>query len=158
MPDTGALMADSVTGIILLVLAGFLLLRGGPGLLKLLASRSWAEVPGTIVGSGVQTYLTEAGGGQGRAASQRSVVAYAYEVGGNSYTGERAAFGAPLGFGGGLGGVARAQARQHEPGATVTVWVDPKNPADSVLRRSAPSSVAMVAIGVVVLALGLLNL
>ena len=151
-------MASSVTGIILLVLAGFLLLRGGPGVLALLASRSWTEVPGTIVGSGVQTYLTQAGGGQGRASAQRSVVAYTYEAGGQTHTGSRAAFGAPLGFGAGLGAVARAQARQHEPGTEVTVWVDPRDHANSVLRRTAPSSVVMTAIGLVVLVLGLTSL
>ena len=56
-----------VTGIILLVIAAFALLRGGPGVLALLASRSWQEVPGTIVASGVQSGLTQAGDAHGRA-------------------------------------------------------------------------------------------
>ena len=152
------MVADSVTGIILLVLAGFLLVRGLPGVVQLLASRSWVQVPGTILGSGVQGFMTHAGGGEGRAPVQRSVVGYAYEVGGTAYTGQRAAFGSPVSFGAGLGGVARAQAGRHEPGAAVSVWVDPDNPAKSVLRRSAPSSVVMSTIGVVVLVLGVLNL
>ncbi len=146
-----------VTGIILLVLAVVLLVRGGPGVLALLASRSWQEVPGTIVGSGVQGFMTHAGGGSGRAPVKRSVVAYTYEAGGQTFTGDRAAFGSPLAFGMGLGGIASAQSARHEPGASVTVWVDPRDPANSVLRRSAPSSVVMVAIGVVVLVLGLLK-
>ena len=147
-----------VTGIILLVLAGILLLRGGPGVIALLGSRSWQEVPGTIIGTGVQSYMTHAGGGEGRAPVQRSVVGYTYEFGGQTYTGARAAFGAPLAFGAGLGAVARAQARRHEAEPRVTVWVDPRNPGNSVLRRRAPSSLAMVAIGVAVLVAGLSSL
>ena len=147
-----------VTGIIQLVIAAFLLLRGGPGVLALLASRSWQEVPGTIVGSGVQSGLTQAGDAHGRARVTQAVVTYAYEAGGQTLTGNRAAFGTPLSFGAGLGRIASAQSARHEPGASVTVWVDPRNPGNSVLRRSAPSSVVMVAIGAVVLALGLLNL
>ena len=147
-----------VTGIILLVIAAFALLRGGPGVIALVGSRSWQEVPGTIIGSGVQGFMTHAGGGEGRGAAQVSVVAYTYEVGGQTYTGSRAAFGAPLGFGAGLGAVARSQARRHEGGSRVTVWVDPRNPVNSVLRRSAPSSLTMVAIGAVVLVFGLLSL
>jgi hypothetical protein len=151
-------MAESVTGIILAVLAGFLLLRGLPGALALLAARGWREVPATIVGSGVQRYAQRVGNEGGMAAMKRATVAYTYEVDGRTYTGTRAAFGAPVGFGAGLGGIAEAQAARHEPGATVTAWIDPANPANSVLRRSAPSSVVMTGLGLVVAVLGVLSL
>jgi hypothetical protein len=151
-------VASSVTGIILLFLGGFLLLRGLPGVLGLLRSLRWRPVTGTIVGSGVQGYLGQPGAGHGRASFQRAAVAYSYEVGGTSYTGSRAAFGTPLGFGAGLGGVAAAQARRYEPGATVRVWIDPHNPANSVLRRSSPSSLALALIGAALLVAGVLSL
>ena len=156
--ENHALMASSVTGIILLVLAVILLFRGVPGVLALLASRSWTEVPGTIVASGVQSGLTQAGDAHGRARVTQAVVTYSYEAGGQTLMGNRAAFGTPLSFGMGLGGIASAQSARHEPGAGVTVWVDPRNPANSVLRRSAPSSVVLTAIGLAVLVLGLLSL
>ena len=151
-------MTLPVTGIILLVLGVILLFRGLPGVLALIASRSWQEVPGTIAVSGVQNYMSQAGGGHGRAPLKRSVVAYTYEAGGQTLTGNRAAFGTPLGFGMGLGGFASAQSERHEPGASVSVWVDPRNPANSVLRRAAPSSVALTAIALAVLVLGLASL
>jgi hypothetical protein len=151
-------MASSVTGIILLVLAAFLLLRGTPGVIELLQSRGWREVPGTIVGSGVQTYMSQAGGGHGRSQMARASVAYVYEAGGRQFTGTRIGFGAPVGLGMGLGGLARAQADRYPAGAQVTVWVDPHDPASAVLRRSAPESLVMTLAGVAVAILGVLNL
>lgn len=56
-----------------------------------------------------------------------------------------------LGSGMGLGGIASAQASHYEPGQQVDGWVDPRNPMNSVLRRSAPSSLVMTALGVAVL-------
>jgi uncharacterized protein DUF3592 len=151
-------MADSVTGIILLVLAGVLLVRGIPGVVELMASRGWREVPGTIVGSGVQSYRGQAGGGHGRAPLARSAVGFVYEVDGRSYTGTRAAFGTPLGFGMGLSGIAAGQAARYEAGEQVPVWVDPRDPANAVLRRSAPSSVLLALAGAALLVLGLFSL
>lgn len=79
------------------------------------------------------------------------MVAYQYQVHGQTFVGQRAAFGTPLGFGMGLGRIASAQASRYAPGQHVDVWVDPKNPMNSVLRRSAPSSLVMTVLGVAVL-------
>lgn len=141
----------NVTGIILLFLGGFLLLRGLPGVLEVLRARSWRKVPGTILGSGVAGYQTSPGGGHGRAPMQHAVFAYSYEYGGHIYSGHRAAFGTPLGFGMGLGAIASQHAARYTPGQQVDVWVDPANPANSVLRRSASSSLLFAVIGAVVL-------
>lgn len=144
-------MANYVTEIGLLIIGIFLLFRGLPGVLQLLGALGWQRVPGTVLGSGVAGYQTQAGAGRMGANVARSVVAYQYQVGGQTFVGQRAAFGTPLGFGMGLGGVASAQASRYAPGQTVDVWVEPHNPMNSVLRRSAPSSLVMTALGVAVL-------
>ncbi|OBK80562.1 DUF3592 domain-containing protein [Mycobacterium sp. 1164985.4] len=144
-------MANYVTEIGLLIIGIFLLFRGLPGVLQLLGALGWQRVPGTMLGSGVAGYQTQAGGGRMGANVARSVVGYQYQVGGQTFVGQRVAFGTALGFGMGLGGIASAQASRYAPGQTVDVWVDPNNPMNSVLRRSAPSSLVMTALGVAVL-------
>ncbi|MDX1883250.1 DUF3592 domain-containing protein [Mycolicibacterium sp. 120270] len=151
-------MANYVTEIGLLIIGGFLLVRGLPGVLQLLGALSWQRVPGVMLASGVAGYQTQAGGGHVGANVQRSVFAYQYQMHGQTFVGQRAAFGTPLGFGMGLGGIAAAQASRYAPGQPVEVWVDPKNPMNSVLRRSAPSSLVMTAIGVVVLIVAAVSL
>lgn len=151
-------MAGSVTGIILLFLGGFFLIRGLPGVAQLLRARSWQRVPGTMLGSGTAGYRTQATAGHQRAYVERAVFVYSYEVGGQTYRGHRAAFGTPLGFGMGLGGIASAQASRYEPGEAVDVWVDPTDPSNAVLRRSAPSSIVLAALGVALLIAGALSL
>lgn len=89
---------------------------------------------------------------------QRAVFAYSYEVGGKTYTGHRAAFGTPLGFGMGLGAIASAQAGRYSTGEEVDVWVDPADPSRAVLRRSAPSSIVVTALGVALAIVGALSL
>jgi Protein of unknown function (DUF3592) len=140
-------VAVNVTGIILLFLAGFLLFRGLPGVIELLGARGWQRVPGTVLGSGVAGYRIQATGGHMGARVERAVFAYRYEVDGTTYTGHRAAFGTPLGFGMGLGGVASAHAGRYSPGEKVDVWVDPADPSRTVLRRSATTSVLITAAG-----------
>lgn len=147
-----------VTAIILLVFGGILLLRGLPGVAELIASRGWRSVPGQITGSGVQSYMTHAGGGEGRAPVQSAVVGYVYEVDGHRFAGNRATFGSPLGYGMGLGGIAASHAAAYQAGDQVTVWADPHDPRNSVLRRAAPSSVVITAAGAGAAVLGLLSL
>ncbi|KUI15402.1 hypothetical protein AU191_06720 [Mycolicibacterium acapulense] len=144
-------MANYVTEIGLLIIGTFLLFRGLPGVAQLLGALDWQQVPGVMLGSGVAGYQTQPGAGHAGANVQRSVVAYQYQLNGHTFVGQRAAFGTPLGFGMGLGGIASAQASRYAPGQPVDVWVDPKNPMNSVLRRSAPSSLVMTAVGVAVL-------
>lgn len=144
-------MANYVTEIGLLIIGAFLLFRGLPGVTQLLGSLSWHRAPILMLGSGVAGYQTQAGGGHAGANVQRSVVAYQYQVHGQTFVGQRGAFGTPLGFGMGLGGIASAQAARYTPGQPVDIWVDPTNPINSVLRRSAPSSLVMTALAVAVL-------
>ena len=151
-------MAGNVTGIILLFLGGFFVIRGLPGVLQVVRALSWRRVPGVMLGSGVAGYQTQATGGHMGANAQRAVFAYSYDVDGQTYSGHRAAFGTPLGFGMGLAGIASAQAGRYAPGQQVDVWVDPANPTNSVLRRRAPSSMLFAAIGVVLLVAGAFSL
>jgi hypothetical protein len=151
-------MAGNVTGIILLFLGGFFLVRGLPGVMTLLRARSWQRVPGKMLGAGTAGYQTQATGGRMGANVQRAVFAYSYELGGQAYRGHRAAFGTPLGFGMGLGRIAAAQAGRHAPGEAVDVWVDPANPSNAVLRRTAPSSIVLAMLGVALVVAGILSL
>lgn len=146
-----------MTSIILLSLAVFLLIRGLPGVLALLRARAWHKVPGTVLGSGVTGYRTQATGGHMGANVQRAVLAYRYEVDGTTYAGHRAAFGTPLGFGMGLGAIASAHAGRYAPGDEVDVWIDPADPSRAVLRRSAHTSVLITALGVAAAIAGVLS-
>jgi Protein of unknown function (DUF3592) len=151
-------VAGNVTGIILLFLGGFFLIRGLPGVMQLLRARSWQRVPGTMLASGSVGYRTQATSGRMGANVQRAAFLYSYEVGGQAYRGHRAAFGTPLGFGMGLGRIATAQAGRYAPGGAVDVWVDPSNPSNAVLRRSAPSSIVLTLLGAALLVAGTLSL
>jgi hypothetical protein len=151
-------VAGNVTGIILLFLGGFLLFRGLPGVLQVLRARSWQRVPGTMLGSGTAGYRTRATGGHMGANVRRAVFAYSYEVGGRAYRGHRAAFGTPLGFGMGLGGIAAAHAGRYAPGEVIDVWVDPADPSNSVLRRTATPSLVLAALGMALLVAAILSL
>ena len=111
-----------------------------------------------MLGSGSAGYRTQATGGRMGASVQRAVFAYSYEVGGQAYRGHRAAFGTPLGFGMGLGRFAIAQAGRYAPGGAVDVWVDPSDPSNAVLRRSAPSSIVLAMLGLALLVAGTLSL
>lgn len=151
-------MANYVTEIGLLIIGAFLLFRGLPGVLQLIGALGWHQVPGIVLGSGVAGYQTQAGGGHLGANVDRAVVSYEYQFHGRTFVGQRVAFGTPLGFGMGLRGVASAQASRYAPGRQVGVWVDPRNPMHSVLRRSAPSSLVMTVLGVAVLVAAAISL
>jgi Protein of unknown function (DUF3592) len=151
-------VAGNTTGIILLFLGGFLIVRGLPGVVELLRARTWQRVPGTVLGSGVAGYQTQATGGHMGANVQRAVLAYRYEFGGRTYTGHRTTFGTALGFGMGLGAIASAQAARYGPGEEVDVWVDPADPSKAVLRRSATSSLVIAALGVALAIAGAFSL
>lgn len=144
-------MANYVTEVGLLIIGAFLVFRGLPGVQQLIGALGWRRVPGIMLGSGVASYRTQAGGGHAGATVERAVVGYQYQVNGQTFVGQRGAFGTPLGFGMGLGGIASAQASRYTPGQQVDVWIDPKNPMNSVLRRSAPSSSVMTTLGIAVL-------
>jgi hypothetical protein len=120
--DYDPAVAGNVTEIALLFLGGFFLFRGLPGVMQLLRARSWQRVQGTMLGSGTAGYRTQATGGHMGANVRRAVFAYSYEVGGRTFTGHRAGFGTPLGFGMGLGGIAAAHASRYAPGEAIDVW------------------------------------
>ncbi|MCV7278342.1 hypothetical protein H7J88_01615 [Mycolicibacterium flavescens] len=84
-------MADYVTEIGLLIIGAVLLFRGLPGVIQLIGALEWQRVPGTLLGSGVAGYQTQARGGHAGANVQRSVVAYQYELNGRRFVGQRAA-------------------------------------------------------------------
>jgi len=82
--DYDPAVAGNVKGIILPFLGGFFLIRGLPGVMQLLRSRSWQRVSGTMLGSESAGYRTQATAGHMGANVQRTVFAYSYEVGGQA--------------------------------------------------------------------------
>jgi len=87
-------------------------------------SPSWVAVQGTVEASGIR--------GCGRGGFM-ATVQYRYAVQAGERTGERFVFGeTPCGD----LDEARETARSYPPGSAVTVYVDPADPAQSVLQRS----------------------
>ena len=89
-----------------------------------LHSRGFSSTPGTITHSEV----TES---HGRGGTTFGVdIRYHYEVGGNSYEGDRFRYGAGSSTGSGW---AENAVHQHPVGSSTPVYYDPKNPGDSLL-------------------------
>src|SRR5687768_5738099 len=91
---------------------------------------AYLTTQGTMTSATI-TQGTRAGGGR-RYTSYRPMVSYTYEVGGTLYTGTRATQ-----MDVGVGSVADVQkfVTGHPPGAPVTVYYNPDNPADSFLEQ-----------------------
>jgi hypothetical protein len=151
-------LAGSVTAIILLFLAGFLLILGVPGLVEMVAARRWVEVPGTIAMSGVGGYTGRSGPRHSPTQYNQAVVAYSYQYGGQVYGGQRLTLGRRVGYGSPLRGISEGQAARLQPGQAVTVWVDPDHPERCTLDRRAPVSVIMSMSGLAALVLALFSL
>lgn len=149
-------MAFGFAGVIEIVLGLFFLARGLPGLLQALAAFGWRRTDGQILGAGTLGYTAAAGGGHGRTRMVRGAVSYRYGYEGREYVGHRMSFGTPIGLNPALASLSGAS--RYEAGQAVTVFVDPKDPSRSVLRRNAPSSLVLALMGGGFLALGLWSL
>lgn len=149
-------MSMAITLIIALCIGGIF---GGVGVGLLLfgnsqrkqgnASQSWPTTTGTIL----STTLSQ----QSRRNSQgyhdvtyAPTVEYTYEVNGNSYRSDKINAGWTVSYD--LGN-AQNKINQYQPGARITVYYNPANPADAVLEtKSAASNIFMIA-GSIVLVL-----
>jgi hypothetical protein len=109
-------------------------------------SRSWREVPCTVVSSEVGTH-------SGSKSATFSVdIVYEYETGGRTYRSTR--YGFLGGSSSGYDGKAEIVA-EHPPGSRCTCFVDPANPARAVLSRSLGGDFFFVLIPLLFVAVGL---
>jgi hypothetical protein len=110
---------------------------------RVIGAKNWIRVSGTVIQSPSAGHNTE---GQSEATGS---LRYTYAYGGIRYTGERTGLNS-LGEAFPLAGIVdRSQLANYRPGETLTVYLDPAHPSDSVLDRSYPRS-AKIALGVAV--------
>ena len=105
-------------------------------LAQLALSQWWAAVPCTILSSGLKWQDT---GGK----RHTTAVAYSYEVGGKTYQGDRQQFGPAEWYKHGSREREAAVTARYPVGAGATCYVNPRNPADSVLERSVSASLSL---------------
>jgi hypothetical protein len=92
------------------------------------ASQAWPTTMGRVLMSSVQSRHT------GRSRSTYPVVVYQYEVNGNSFQSQTIKAGEQY-LSIRVAGQAQATAARYPVGATVTVYYNPANPAESALER-----------------------
>lgn len=140
-------------------LGGFLIAFSVRNRRKAEASQNWLSVPGRIVSAEVKQG-TSRETKRDITGEEREVtsyyyypaVEYTYEVGGQTYTGKRLAFGGIVGHSDPA--KAAAALAPYQPGSTVTVYYDPQNPAEAVLERKAGGYTWGLVVGAICLLLG----
>ena len=119
------------TGLPILILAGFgffLYRQKRAGSEARRAAQGWSPTSGSVLASTIQVRRT------GRSRSEIPVVLYQYEVGGRVFQGKTIRAGERY-FNVRLAGQAQATIERYPAGATVTVYYDPANPAESALEK-----------------------
>jgi hypothetical protein len=96
--------------------------------------RSWQPASGRILSSTVVRRR------RNKSSANYPVIVYEYSVGGMNYQGQKITPGLTW-----SGSVASKAVARYPAGADVTVYYDPKNPADAVLERNVTSMVAWLA-------------
>jgi hypothetical protein len=94
------------------------------------ASRNWPSAPGQVEGAGVLEEISRTRRGRERV-EYSTVVRYKYAVQGRDHTGARVGFGPSQSY----SFLASELAGQYRPGQPVTVYYDPADPKNAVLRR-----------------------
>jgi len=139
-------------GIFILVfaLAGiYLVYLGIKNMRKAQASQSWPSVAGQVTGVDVgESQSTDSDGD--RHTSYYPIVRYTYVVNGQSFAGDKLAFGPRTGSG--RYAKAQAMANRYAAGAPVTVYYNPENPEDAVLEKRAAGTMTTLIIGIAFLA------
>jgi hypothetical protein len=157
-----ALLAEWIFPLLMGGVGGILLLIGGVQWLKLLISRSWPQISGTVLVSGVEARRSTSSEG-GSSTTYNVSVVYEYEVDSQRYRSNRVTVGGAV-WGGYRG--AQKQAARYPMGASVPVYYNPRNPTSAVLEKRAPSAVLLFVMALIFLtvaalfvaySLGLLN-
>jgi hypothetical protein len=132
MPEPGqAGMAVVLAAMGLLALRMGFMLRA-----QVAASRLWHEAPGRIRSSGIEEVeMTPRDASRRGRRGFRSRVIYSFTVNGQTYGGDRVAFGANAAST--LPRLISGAAGRYPAGSHVTVYYNPDNPAEAVLERRA---------------------
>lgn len=137
----------------------FLLLFGFAKERQALATQTWSSAQGTVAASEVRSFTQWKDGVQQTLYTPG--ITYRFTVNGREYTSDRYSLGAETGWG--APRTAEKKVNEYPAGSPVTVYYDPKAPADSVLDRRLTGGwlVWAMAFGLLVLALvsaGIFNL
>jgi hypothetical protein len=126
-------IAGAVCSIVIPILVvggiGFLLYkRNQQSMAYRQSTQTWQSTTGTILMSSVQSSYS------GRSHSTYPVIVYSYVVNGQSYQSQRVKAGEQF-LNVRVAGQAQATVARYPIGASVTVYYDPSNPAESALER-----------------------
>ena len=129
------------------MLAGgiFLVVWGGNELKGAYKSRSWPSTQGEITSSYIQKQVNRKTNTNRTTTSFSAKVHYRYLVGGTTYSGDRIRFGGT--YSGGKRSLAKKVADSYPKGKKVTVYYDPENPKEAVLKTGFSWTTFMVFIG-----------
>jgi len=138
-----------MTHLLFLAFGAVGLWRGWRDLRRALASAAWPRAEGEIVGSEVHVD----GHYEDGEAQLRTVIRYRYDVGGQTYRGERVFFGDGLALR--FSGPGKRRLEEYPTGARVGVAYDPQHPRLAVLEPG--GNVAAYLVCAVAVAVGLLG-
>jgi hypothetical protein len=122
------LAATLFFGVFLAVGGGIFMTQFVPAWLALQASQDWPAVEATVVDADLRSESTDDG------TVYRADVRYRYTVDGRTYRSNRHDF---FGVSSSNRDHHRGIVRDHPPGSTVTVYVDPDDPTEAVISRQA---------------------
>ncbi len=131
----------------LAMLAGgiFLIVWGGNELKDAYKSRSWPSTQGKITSSYIKKQVNRKSSANRTTTSFSAMVHYRYLVGGTTYSSDRICFGGT--YSGGKRSLAKKVADSYPKGKKVTVYYDPENPKEAVLKTGFSWTTFMVFIG-----------
>ena len=137
------------TDLLFIVFGAVGLWRGWRDVRRALASTTWPHAEGEIVGSHVHVD----GHHEDGEPQLRTVIRYRYEVGGQTYHGERVFFGDALALR--FSGPGKRRLAAYPVGARVSIAYDPRDPRTAVLEPG--GNVAAYLVCAVAAAVGLLG-
>ena len=144
-----AIACFSVFALVFTVVGIIMIVRSRRDKNKLQQSLSWPSVDGTVLESRV---ITSASTDDGGVDTYRPYVKYEYEVGGAKYTHDKMRLG--MVFSTSKLKTSQEAVTRYPVGRPVKVYINPANPADSVLEQKGSSTVTLV-VGIVLLVIGL---
>lgn len=141
-------------GLFVLIFLGagiYLILRSRKDKLKVQQAMNWPSVTGKVLESRlIESTSTDSDGDS--STTYRPYIRYEYDMGGITYTNDKVDVGMVISTSGTK--KAKELLSRFSMGSSVLVYVNPDNPADSILEQKA-STTATLVIGIALLATGL---
>lgn len=145
-PSKAKSQKSSIILTIAMIVGGiFLIVWGSNELKDAYQSRSWPSTQGKITSSYIKKQVNKKSGTNRTTTSFSAKVHYRYMVGGTTYSGDRICFGGT--YSGGKRSLAKKVADSYPKGKKVTVYYDPENPKEAVLKTGFSWTTFMVFIG-----------